>query len=265
MVKILGILNLTPDSFFDGGKYNSNKLALQQVEKMLFEGADIIDIGAESTKPNSQPLTSKQEQERLFNILPQVIEYVNNFNTKHHKNIKISLDSYHFSTIKAGLELGIKIINDISGLVDNHIIDLALQYQCQIVLMHNLAIHSNPNLIINPNLNIVAEIFNWAMQKIKLLVAKGIKKTNIIFDPGLGFSKNASQCIKILKEIKTYHNLEVPILVGHSQKSFLDAIEINDLSRSQKTLLISKYLAQNQVQYLRVHNVGDNHNAIFSF
>ena len=145
---------------------------------------------------------------------------------------------------------------------DEKIVDLALQYQCQVILMHNLAIHSNPNLIINTNLNINSEIFNWAKQKIAKLLAKGVKKTNIIFDPGLGFSKNTAQCIKILKEITIYHNLGVEILVGHSQKSFLDAIEIENLSRSQKTLLISQYLAKKQVQYLRVHNVYENYQVL---
>ena len=126
--------------------------------------------------------------------------------------------------------------------------------------MHNLAIHSNPNLIINPHLNVVSEIFDWALQKINFLVAKGIKKTNIIFDPGLGFSKNALQCIKILKEIDIYHNLGVEILIGHSQKSFLDSIKTaHNLSRSDKTLLVSQYLSQKKVHYLRVHNVADNY------
>ena len=262
MVKIVGILNLTPDSFFDGGKHNTCELALQQVAKMLQAGACIIDIGAESTKPNSQPLTLQQEQERLLKILPSIIAYIKTFNKENQKNIKISLDSYHFHTIKMGLEMGIDIINDVSGLVDEKIVDLAMQYQCQVILMHNLAIHSNPNLIINTNLNINSEIFNWAKQKIAKLLAKGIKKTNIIFDPGLGFSKNAAQCIKILKEIVIYHNLGVEILVGHSQKSFLDAIEIENLSRSQKTLLISQYLAKKQMQYLRVHNVYENYQVL---
>ncbi len=260
MVKIVGILNLTPDSFFDGGKHNVPQFALQQLKKMLNEGASIIDVGAESTKPNAQKLSAWQEQERLLKILPQIIDDVAKFNSQHQKNVKISLDSYHFSTIKQCLAMGIDIINDVSGFVDENIINLALKYQCQIILMHNLAIHSNPNLIINPHLNVVSEIFDWALQKINFLVAKGIKKTNIIFDPGLGFSKNALQCIKILKEIDIYHNLGVEILIGHSQKSFLDSIKTaHNLSRSDKTLLVSQYLSQKKVHYLRVHNVADNY------
>jgi dihydropteroate synthase len=259
MVKIIGILNITPDSFFDGGKHNSPELALQQLEKMLNEGASIIDVGAESTRPNSQKLSASQEQERLLKILPKIIDHIAVFNLQHQKNVKISLDSYHFSTIQQFLAMGGNIINDVSGFIDENIVNLAVQYQCQIILMHNLAIHSNPNLIINPHLNVVSEIFDWALQKINFLVAKGIKKNNIIFDPGLGFSKNALQCIRILKEITTYHDLGVEILVGHSQKSFLDSIKtVNNLSRLEKTRLVSQYLAQKQVHYLRVHNVADN-------
>jgi dihydropteroate synthase len=260
MVKIIGILNLTPDSFFDGGKYNSSESALQHLKKMLNEGASIIDVGAESTKPNAQKLSALQEQERLLKILPQIIDHITTFNLQHQKNVKISLDSYHFSTIKQFLAMGGNIINDVSGFIDKNIVNLAVQYQCQIILMHNLAIHSDPNLIINPHVNAVSEIFDWAVQKINFLVAEGIKKTNIIFDPGLGFSKNALQCIKILKEITTYHDLGVEILVGHSQKSFLDSIKTtNNLSRCEKTILISQYLATKQVHYLRVHNVADNY------
>lgn len=266
MVKIVGILNLTPDSFFDGGNYNSPQSALKQLHTMLNQGASIIDVGAESTKPNAQKLTAPQEQERLLSILPQIIDYVAKFNSQHQKQVKISLDSYHFSTIKQCLAMGVDIINDVSGFANENMIDLAVQYQCQIILMHNLAIHANPNLIINPHLNVVAEIFEWAVQKINILVGKGIKKTNIIFDPGLGFSKNHSQCIKILKEIGFYHSLGVEILVGHSQKSFLDSINTpENLSRPQKTLLISQYLAQKQVHYLRVHNVADNYLALQNF
>jgi dihydropteroate synthase len=255
MVKIVGILNITPDSFFDGGKYFTKDLACKQVTKLMQDGADIIDIGAESTKPNATALTDEQELARL-EMLPQIIAMVADFNKKMAKNIQTSIDSYHYQTIAKAVDCGIDIVNDISGLVDRKIIDLILSQQVKVIFMHNLAIHAKPNLIVNPNLNINNEIISWAKNKIDYLLGCGLKKEQLIFDPGIGFSKNALQSIRILKNINEYRILNVPILVGHSNKSFLDSIDSQYSDRHNKTLEISRFLINNKVDYLRVHDVS---------
>ena len=263
--KIVGILNLTPDSFSDGGKYFDEKKALFYLEEMLMAGADIIDIGAESTRPNAQILNAQEEIARLENILPKLIFAIKNFNKIHNKNIQTSIDSYHLETIIFAHKIGVEIINDVSGLIDEKIIDYIAQNNLTAILMHNLAIHSNPELIINRDLNVVEEIISWAHQKINYLTARKIQKSQLIFDPGIGFAKNSTQSIRILKNINAFRVLNLPIYVGHSKKSFLDAINIPsqpNLDRTSKTLILSQYLAQKNVEYLRVHDVKENIGAI---
>lgn len=265
--KIVGILNLTPDSFSDGGKYFDEKKALFYLEEMLMAGADIIDIGAESTRPNAQILNAQEEIARLENILPKLIFAIKNFNKIHNKNIQASIDSYHLETIIFAHKIGVEIINDVSGLIDEKIIDYIAQNNLTAILMHNLAIHSNPELIVNRDLNVVEEIINWAHQKINYLTARKIQKSQLIFDPGIGFAKNSTQSIRILKNINAFRVLNLPIYVGHSKKSFLDAINIPsqpNLDRTGKTLILSQYLAQKNVEYLRVHDVKENIEAIDS-
>ena len=265
--KIVGILNLTPDSFSDGGKYFDEKKALFYLEEMLVAGADIIDIGAESTRPNAQILNAQEEIARLENILPKLIFAIKNFNKIHNKNIQASIDSYHLETIIFAHKIGVEIINDVSGLIDEKIIDYIAQNNLTAILMHNLAIHSNPELVVNRDLNVVDEIINWAHQKINYLTARKIQKSQLIFDPGIGFAKNSTQSIRILKNINAFRVLNLPIYVGHSKKSFLDALNIPsqpNLDRTAKTLILSQYLAQKNVEYLRVHDVKENIEAIDS-
>jgi dihydropteroate synthase len=277
--KIVGILNLTPDSFSDGGKYFNEETALFHLAEMMMSGVDIVDIGAESTRPNAQILNAQEEISRLENILPKLISAVKNFNKIHHKNIQTSIDSYHLETIIFAHKIGVEIINDVSGLIDEKIIDYIAQNNLTAILMHNLAIHSNPDLIVNRDLNVVDEIINWGQQKIAYLTSKKIQKSQLIFDPGIGFAKNSTQSIRILKNINALRVLNLPIYVGHSKKSFLDAINIPsqpnldrtaktlilsqpNLDRTAKTLILSQYLAQKNVDYLRVHDVKENIEAI---
>ena len=177
--KIVGILNLTPDSFSDGGKYFDEEKALSHLTEMMLSGVDIVDIGAESTRPNAQILQAQEEISRLENILPKLISAVKNFNKIHHKNIQTSIDSYHLETIIFAHKIGVEIINDVSGLIDEKIIDYIAQNNLTAILMHNLAIHSNPNLIVNRDLNVVDEIINWAQQKIAYLTSKKIQKSQL--------------------------------------------------------------------------------------
>lgn len=192
--KLVGILNITPDSFSDGGKFNSSENALSKLKEMIADGADMIDIGAESTRPNSTPISTNQEWQRLEEILPELIAEI-----KKYPHLQSSIDSYHFENIKKAYELGIDVINDVSGLVDDRIIDFIAEKNITTILMHNLAIHANPEIIVNKNLDINREIITWAEEKISYLEKRGVKKSQLIFDPGIGFAKDAAQSINILK------------------------------------------------------------------
>ena len=259
--KIVGILNITPDSFSDGGEFNEKNLAIKQVRKMLAEGVDVIDVGAESTRPNAELLSDEKEFARLENILPEIIYEIKSFNKKNDKQVKASIDSYHYTTIVKSYEIGIEIVNDVSGLIDEKIIEFIAQKNLLTILMHNLAIHANPEIVVNQYLNINDEIINFAQKKITKLQSFGVKKSQLIFDPGIGFSKNAQQCLRILKNIESYRILGLDLYVGHSKKSFLDALDM-PLNRAQKTLEISKFLVQKKVDYIRVHDVFSNRQII---
>jgi len=256
VTKLVGILNITPDSFSDGGKFNSLNSALNHLKKMIDEGADMIDIGAESTRPHSTPISADEEWQRLEKILPAVI-----YEIKKHPNIQSSIDSYHFETIKKSYELGVDVINDVSGLADEKTVEFIAQKNIKTILMHNLAIHANPDLLVNPYLHINDEIIAWAAKKISVLEKKGVKKSQLIFDPGIGFAKNAAQSIRILKNITAYRILGLPLYVGHSKKGFLDSLEIAG-DRAQKTVEISKFLIEKKVEYLRIHDVATHKNLL---
>lgn len=246
--KLVGILNITPDSFSDGGKFTSFETALNHAEKMIKNGADVIDIGAESTRPKSTPIGSEEEWSRLGKILPAIVTLA-----KKHQ-VQTSIDSYHFATIQKAHELGVDIVNDVSGLIDEKIIDFVAAKNITTILMHNLAIHANPDLVINRNLNINREIIRWADEKIALLTKKNVKKSQLIFDPGIGFAKDALQGIAILKNIDSYRSLGLPLYIGHSRKSFLDALKIAG-DRNKKTFEVSKFLIKKNVDFLRIHDV----------
>jgi dihydropteroate synthase len=157
--------------------------------------------------------------------------------------------------VKKSHELGVEIINDVSGLVDEKIIEFVAAKNVTVILMHSLVISTNPELVINPHLNVTGEILSWAQEKISALEKKGVKKSQLIFDVGIGFGKNAQQSIRILKNIDAFRVLGLPLYVGHSKKSFLDAVRISG-DRAEKTLKISKFLMEKNIEFLRIHEVG---------
>jgi dihydropteroate synthase len=263
MTKIVGILNITPDSFFDGGQYNEKENALRQLEILLQGGVDVVDVGAESTRPNATPINDEEEWRRLENILPLVVLEVQKYNQKNHKKIEVSLDSRHSKTVGLALGLGIDIINDVSGFDDLEMIDLAVKSGKKIVVMHNLGVPADKNKVVDESLDVVEVVLDWMENKLEQLLKAGVKKSQIIFDIGIGFGKNAQQSIQLLKEIDRLRVLDLPLYIGHSNKSFLDELVIdNCVTREEKTYAVSAGLAANNVEYLRVHDVAKNRQAI---
>lgn len=229
------------------------------LQQMLEDGADMIDIGAESTRPSATPITSEEEWQRLEKILPEIVNHIKKFNQANNKNIQSSIDSYHYETLAKAYNLGVDVINDVKGLSDERIVDFIAKTKATTILMHNVAIPTNPDLIINKNLNVAAEILNWAKNKIAYLEEKGVEKSQLIFDLGIGFGKDATQSIRILKYIEDYQVLGLSIYIGHSKKSFLEKINCHG-DRAQKTLIISEYLIKKRVDYLRIHDVKSHVN-----
>ncbi len=244
-------MNITPDSFSDGGKYNNRSSAKTQIEKMIVSGVDIIDIGAESTRPDAEILTLDEEWRRLKSVL-EVIPKEN--------NVRFSLDSRNYETQLKAQEYNIDIINDVTGFESNKMLDLAVHNNKEIIFMHSLTIPADKEITIPADEDVVEVLMKWAEEKIKYFKKQGLDKSQIIFDPGLGFGKTAQQSWEIIKRVDEFKKLGVKILIGHSEKSFLTLFTNKKAGeRISETLTISSILLHKNIDYLRIHNVEKHH------
>ncbi len=246
--KIMGVLNMTPDSFSDGGKYNKNYLAKKRLKYLFDNGANIVDIGGESTRPGSKSVSSKIEWNRIKYIL-------NKFNKKNF----LSLDTRKSEIMEKGINLGVALINDVSGLnYDKNSINVLKKYKTPFVLQHSLG---NPDVMQNnPKYkNVLLDIYDFFEKKIKYLRINGINHNNIILDPGIGFGKNLKHNLKLLKNISIYHSLGLPILLGISRKKFIKELsgKNDSSSRVGGTISSSIYAMMQGVQLLRIHDVNE--------
>lgn len=251
-VYIMGILNVTPDSFSDGGKYNKLDTALFQAEKMLKEGADIIDVGGESTRPFSEPVT---EEEELNRVIPVIEAIKNKFQTI------ISIDTYKAKIAEEAVKNGAEIINDISGLTfDKNMENIVLRYNTPCVIMH---IKGTPrNMQENPvYVNILNDIYNFFKKRIESLNQKGIEK--IILDVGFGFGKSLDDNYKLLKNLHVFNDFDYPILSGISRKSMIGKIlDIKPEDRISSTIALNAIAITNGAKIIRVHDVKENFQAV---
>ena len=239
----VGIVNVTPDSFSDGGRNFAPEKAIAAIKKLLEDGAEIIDIGAESTRPNAILISPDEEWARLAPVLAARAQF----------DALISVDTRHAQTAKKAIATGVDWINDVSGFSAPDMVDAVKSADCKIVVMHSLSVPADKNVVLPDGCDVVAEVFDWAKVRIKALENAGIKRERIIFDIGIGFGKTAAQSHELIKNITKFKELGVALFVGHSRKSFLGANSVAEAD--QKTLEISKFLAKNGVEYLRVHNV----------
>ena len=245
---IMGILNITPDSFSDGGKYNKNDLAKKQLDYLFKSGANLVDIGGESTRPGSKAVNSKVEWNRIKKILKKI-----------GKKKVISLDTRKSEIMEKGIILGVKLINDVSGLnYDKNTINILKKYNTPFVIQHSLG---NPDVMQNKPryTNVLLDIYDFFEKKIKFLRNIGINHNKIILDPGIGFGKNLKHNITIIKNISIYHSLGLPILIGLSRKRFIKELsDKNDSSsRLGGTVSSSIFAMMQGVEILRVHDVNE--------
>ena len=244
----MGVLNLTPDSFSDGGKFNTKNKGLKHALEMFNSGANIIDIGGESTRPGSKAVDNKTEWKRIEKIVKLIS-----------KKIPMSLDTRKSEVMKKGIKYGVKIINDVSGLdYDPETINVLKKYKIPFVIQHS---QGTPEKMQNkPRYkNELLDIFDFFEKKIKSLKKIGIKHNNIIIDPGIGFGKNLKHNMNLIRNISIFHSLGFPILLGNSKKRFIKEIAgKNDTkSRIGGTMTSSIYLMMQGVQILRIHDVNE--------
>ncbi len=242
--KVMGILNVTPDSFSDGGKYNTIDKAVEQAIKLVEDGADIIDIGGESTRPEAQPITIAEELNRVIPVIKAIRE----------KGIvvPVSIDTRNYVTAKAAIEAGANIINDVSGLdYDKNLFDYVVSNNIPVVVMHSDKVPANDN---DFSTNIVEEVYFSLNKKINLLLEKGMSKENIIADVGIGFGKSKEANFQLLKRLDEFTSLGVKLLLGISRKSFIrNQFDINCDEADIPTAMYSAMLPF--VSIHRVHNV----------
>lgn len=254
---VMGIVNVTPDSFSDGGKFYTPDLAIEQALRLQDEGAGIIDIGGESTRPYSEPVGEDEELRRVEPVLKALVDRL---------SIPISIDTTKSSVARMAIDLGAEIINDISGLeADPEMQVFAAECGAGICAMH---MQGTPQTMQdNPSYeNVTGDILNYLLCRDKALLEAGIAPEKICLDPGIGFGKTHEHNLELLKNAERFHEAGRPILIGHSRKGFVGKI-IGDKSadRDFGTLGISLALAVKGIQVLRVHNVKATCQALAGF
>ncbi|MBQ3438161.1 MAG: dihydropteroate synthase [Fusobacterium sp.] len=245
---IMGILNITPDSFSDGGKYNNLDAALEQVERLIADGADIIDVGGESTRPGHTQISSKEEIERVVPVIKKIREKF---------DILISIDTYKYDVAKEALLAGADIVNDIWGFqYDNgEMADLIKEFDVPAIVMHN----QNDEVY---STDIMEDLKEFFKKTYKIIDEKNIDRNKIILDPGLGFGKNVEQNIEILSRLDELCKMG-PVLLGASKKRFIGSL-LNNLpfdERVEGTVATSVIGVEKGVDIVRVHNVLENKRA----
>ncbi|HFI0646165.1 TPA: dihydropteroate synthase [Streptococcus suis] len=248
-VTIMGILNVTPDSFSDGGNYNEVEAALVQVEKLLAEGATVIDVGGESTRPGASFVSEEEEIARVVPIIRAI---------KERFNCLISIDTYKTGTARAALEAGADILNDVwAGLYDGEMLALAAEYQVPIMLMHNQKEESY--------VDVVGEVKSFLAERAQAALDAGIAADKIWLDPGFGFSKNVQHNMDLLQGLDQITGLGYPVLFGISRKRVVDyLLGGNSLptDRDQATAALSAWAVQKGCKMVRVHNVAANRDIV---
>jgi dihydropteroate synthase len=245
---IMGVLNLTPDSFSDGGRFIKKKDGINHAKNLFKFGADIVDIGGESTRPGSKPVSKKEEWNRINKIIKNI-----------DKKIPLSLDTRKSDIMNKGIQIGVQLINDVSGLsYDSKTVDVLKKNKTPFVIQHTQG--TPEKMQKNPIYkNELLDIYDFFEEKIKFLRFKGIKHNNIMIDPGIGFGKNLKHNMNLIRSISIFHTLGFPILLGLSRKKFIkDLSGKNDTKeRLGGTVSSSLYSMMQGVQVLRIHDVNE--------
>ncbi|WP_337865559.1 dihydropteroate synthase [Ignavibacterium sp.] len=243
---LMGIVNVTPDSFSDGGKYFSEDSAVAHAIEMIDDGVDIIDVGGESSRPGSEPVSAEEEMNRVIPVIKKILD--------NKPEAIISVDTYKSSVAKAALETGAKIINDISGFsFDPGIADVCAQYNATAILMH---IKGTPKTMqLNPAYDeIISEIYDFLKKQIDYAQSRGV--TKIIIDPGIGFGKTVEDNFTIHKRLKDFKSLGCPLLIGVSRKSLIGkTLNLEVDQRDLPTAALEAVAILNSARIIRTHNV----------
>jgi len=249
---IMGVVNVTPDSFSDGGRYTTTEKATELVQRLIEEGADILDIGGESTRPGSQPVTLNEELSRVIPVIEFAVK----------QNIPVSVDTSKPEVMRAAMLAGASMINDIKALQAPGALEAAVENSAIVCLMH---MQGQPDTMQNtPQYeDVVAEVKIFLEQRIQAAVSAGIPTERIIIDPGFGFGKTLEHNLTLLRQLDQFSSINRPILVGISRKSMLGAITGNDVNHRVHASVAAALLAVSKgVKIVRVHDIKATHDAL---
>jgi dihydropteroate synthase len=250
---VMGILNATPDSFSDGGKFRTPKDAIAQAEHMIASGVDLIDIGGESTRPGAEPVHLQEELDR---VLP-VIEALKDC------GVPLSIDTYKSETMRQALHAGVDCVNDSWALRQDGAVDAVLESnECGVVLMH---MQRDPiTMQFNPEYqNVIVEVKQFLQDRVDLLISKGIAKNRIAIDPGFGFGKSLEHNLKMLADFEDFSSLKLPVLAGISRKSMLGKVTGKDTNERVSASIAAAIMAADRgARIIRVHDVDETVDAL---
>jgi dihydropteroate synthase len=253
----MGVLNVTPDSFWDGGRYLSTEQAIEHAREMVCEGADIIDVGGESTRPGSGPIGAEEEIDRVGPVIEELVRCL---------DVPISIDTRRSAVAKAMLDLGVHMVNDVSGLeFDEDMPGVVRQFDVPIVIMHMRGTPDNMQTLTEYD-DVVEDVRMELASRVSKAQQAGIRPDRIIVDPGIGFSKTAEQCVKIIARLEEFKALGKPILLGPSRKSFMGkALGFGPETRLEPTITCCLVAACKGASIVRVHDVGPVSRALKMF
>jgi dihydropteroate synthase len=246
---VMGILNVTPDSFYDGNRYNTAENAVDHALKMIEEGADIIDVGGESTRPGAYPISEAEELKRVIPLIKMLSKQTRK---------PISIDTYKAKVAEKAIDAGASMINDIGGLLmDKHMAKVAAEAKAPVIIMHK---KGKPRTMQKYPIrkNVMSEILSSLQKSVSRAVNAGIDEDKIILDPGIGFGKTLRQNLEILKRLREFKRMGFPILIGTSRKQFIGAVlKLSVQERLNGTLATLAVAVINGAHIVRVHDVRE--------
>ncbi len=254
---VMGVLNVTPDSFHDGGRHEALEDAVAGVERMVEAGVDIVDVGGESTRPGAEPVPAAEEIDR---VVP-TIEAAQSVSAVADGDVLISVDTRKAPVAAAALEAGADIINDVTGLEDPAMREVVAEADCPVVVMHSLDAPVDPTN--DPEYDdVVSDVVASLRERLALADTAGIDRDRVIVDPGLGFGKSASEAFELLDRAGEFAALDCPVLIGHSHKSLFGAVDRGPDDREHATVAATALAADRGADIVRVHDVAENRAAV---
>lgn len=248
---VMGILNVTPDSFHDGGEFFDRKAAIAGAETLVDQGADIIDIGGESTRPGADPVPIEEEINRVVPVIEAIADL----------DVQISVDTRKAAVAEAALDAGADILNDVTGLEDPAMRFLAADHEVPVIVMHSIDAPVVPDRDVDYE-DVVDDVLQALNERVVLAEKAGIPRKRIIVDPGVGFGKTASESFELLSRLDEFHALGCPVLVGHSHKSMFDRVDRAPDDRRDATVAATALAADRGADIVRVHDVAENRAAV---